>query len=134
VRSLFARKAAEDSVATQVHFRTSPEAVWNRLIFFEEVPGRPPFILRVLLPHLVRSEGYETGVGAAVQCTYAGGDDAELSYRSRLSRAVRRAATEDAVVVLRSFAEPPPELETNQAENDRSMLWGVVDIRRAHGF
>jgi hypothetical protein len=65
VRSLFARKAAEDSVATQVHFRTSPEAVWNRLIFFEEVPGRPPFILRVLLPHPVRSEGYETGVGGS---------------------------------------------------------------------
>jgi hypothetical protein len=61
-------------------------------------------------------------------------DGAELSYRSRLSRAVRRAATDDAVVVLRSFAEPPPELETNQAESDRSMLWGVVDIRSAHAL
>ena len=61
-------------------------------------------------------------------------DGAELSYRSRLFRAVRRAATDDAVVVLRSFAEPPPELETNQAESDRSMLWGAVDIRSAQAF
>ena len=74
VRSLFARKPTEDSVATKVHFDASPEAVWNRLIFFEEVPGRPPFILRLLLPHPVRSEGDKSDVGAAVQCTYKGGD------------------------------------------------------------
>jgi len=74
VRSLFARKATEDSVATKVHFHASPEAVWNRLMFFEEVPGRPPFILRLLLPHPVRSEGDKSDVGAAVQCTYKGGD------------------------------------------------------------
>jgi len=61
-------------------------------------------------------------------------DGAELSYRSRLSRAVRRAASDDAVVVLRSFAEPSPDLETNYAESDRSMLWGVVDIRSALEF
>ncbi len=61
-------------------------------------------------------------------------DGAEPSYRSRLSRAVRRAATEEAVIVLRSFAEPPPGLDTNHAECDRSMLWGVVDIRKAHTF
>jgi hypothetical protein len=61
-------------------------------------------------------------------------DGAEPGYRSRLSRAVRRAATEEAVVVLRSFAEPPPGLDSNHAECDRSMLWGVVDIRSAQTF
>ena len=61
-------------------------------------------------------------------------DGTEPSYRSRISRAVRRAATKDAVVVLRSFGEPPPELATNYAEYDRAMLWGVVDVRSAHSL
>jgi hypothetical protein len=229
-----------------MHCQASPEAVWKRLMFFEEVPGRPPWVLRLLLPDPVRSEGEKSGIGAVVQCTYAVGDlvkritavdppfhlgfevveqrlgiegcvlaprflsflparfgavmrkrlergfarhanasnpyapallqgateealpragqirfalgdaasllescaprsfdafalsnildGAEASYRSRLYRAVRRAATDDAVVVLRSFAEPPPELETNHAERDRSMLWGVVDIHSAHAL
>jgi hypothetical protein len=78
VRSLFARQATEDSVATKVHFHASPEAVWNLLMSFEEVPGRPPFILRLLLPHPVRSEGDKSDVGAAVRCTYkrSNGDSA----------------------------------------------------------
>jgi S-adenosylmethionine:diacylglycerol 3-amino-3-carboxypropyl transferase len=61
-------------------------------------------------------------------------DGTGSSYRNRLSRAVRRAATEDAVVVLRSFEEPPPGLTTNYAERDRAMLWGIVDVRSAHAF
>ena len=58
-------------------------------------------------------------------------DGAALTYRERLSRAVRHAAAEGAVVVLRSFAEPIRHQDRNHAELDRSMLWGIVDVRSA---
>lgn len=57
-------------------------------------------------------------------------DGARASYRERLLAAVRRAARGDASVVLRSFGEPRAEMANNQAENDRAMLWGIVDVRR----
>jgi hypothetical protein len=61
-------------------------------------------------------------------------DGAEPAYRARLARAVRRASTEEAIVVLRSFGEPAPGIENNYAEADRSMLWGVVDVRGVQAF
>jgi S-adenosylmethionine:diacylglycerol 3-amino-3-carboxypropyl transferase len=57
-------------------------------------------------------------------------DGAEATYRDRLLSAAKRASAPEAVIVLRSFAEPAGVTTTNRAEDDRSMLWGIVDVRR----
>jgi S-adenosylmethionine:diacylglycerol 3-amino-3-carboxypropyl transferase len=57
-------------------------------------------------------------------------DGAGREYRARLDRAVRRAARKRAVVVVRSFREPPDGLRGNLAAHERSMLWGIVEARR----
>ncbi|MGA7916763.1 MAG: hypothetical protein WCA00_16130 [Candidatus Acidiferrales bacterium] len=73
VSRLFARRPLKEAVATRIRLDGNPETVWNHLLFYEEVPGRPPFPLQVLLPHPVRTEGVKTRVGATVRCTYRGG-------------------------------------------------------------
>jgi S-adenosylmethionine:diacylglycerol 3-amino-3-carboxypropyl transferase len=61
-------------------------------------------------------------------------DGATPAYRARLARAVRHAASSRAVVVWRSFAEPPGIRHTNLAAEDRALLWGIVDVRPARDF
>lgn len=70
---LFAREAVCEAVATRVHLNASPEMVWNHIMLYEEVPGQPPFLLRALLPHPLRTEGDKTRVGATVCCAYREG-------------------------------------------------------------
>ncbi len=71
---LIAGKAVSEVVATRLHLDASPEAVWNHIMFYEEVPGRPPLLLGALLPQPVRTEGDKTRVGAMIRCVYKGGD------------------------------------------------------------
>ncbi len=58
-------------------------------------------------------------------------DGANGPYQQRLLAAVQHAAAPDAIVVLRSFREPNGSTPTNPACQDRSMLWGIVDVRPA---
>jgi S-adenosylmethionine:diacylglycerol 3-amino-3-carboxypropyl transferase len=58
-------------------------------------------------------------------------DGAPMGYVRRLYRAVRHAATQDAIVVMRSFAEPASAAENNFAARDRSLLWGAVNVTQA---
>lgn len=43
-------------------------------MLYEEVPGRPSLLLRMLLPQPVRTEGDKTRVGSSVRCVYQAGD------------------------------------------------------------
>jgi S-adenosylmethionine:diacylglycerol 3-amino-3-carboxypropyl transferase len=56
-------------------------------------------------------------------------DGAGSDYRDRLHAAVARAASPGAIVVSRSFGEPAADARFNRAAQDRSMLWGIVDVR-----
>jgi hypothetical protein len=71
---LFSGQQATESVMTSVFFHANPETVWQRMLSYEEVPTRPPLILRALLPLPLRTVGDKTSLGAAVQCHYGGGD------------------------------------------------------------
>jgi S-adenosylmethionine:diacylglycerol 3-amino-3-carboxypropyl transferase len=55
-------------------------------------------------------------------------------YRERLGTAVQRAASKDAVVIWRSFAEPANPNIPNHARRDRAMLWGTLHIQPAEDF
>lgn len=73
LRPFVSRKPSGETVSTRLHLQAEPGAVWDRITFYEEIPERPPFLLRFLLPCPVRSEGGKTCVGATVRCTYEGG-------------------------------------------------------------
>jgi S-adenosylmethionine:diacylglycerol 3-amino-3-carboxypropyl transferase len=59
-------------------------------------------------------------------------DGTEPAYGERLMAAVRHSAQDGAVVVLRSFMEPPPGESTEWAARDRSMLWGRLTLEKVH--
>jgi hypothetical protein len=61
-------------------------------------------------------------------------DGAPPEYQRRLFAALKRAGTPEAVVVLRSFADPLEDRPFNVAAQDRSMLWGRVEVRPVRAF
>jgi hypothetical protein len=54
-------------------FAAPPEQVWQGLTFYEELGGRPPLHLRLLLPVPIGNEGRVSEVGDEATCLYEGG-------------------------------------------------------------
>ena len=61
------------SVVTSMIFAAPPERVWKGLVFYEELGGRPPLHLRLLLPVPIRNVGKVSVVGDEATCLYEGG-------------------------------------------------------------
>lgn len=61
-------------------------------------------------------------------------DGANPAYEHRLLAAVKHAAASEALVVLRSFRKSESSAKKNYASQDRSILWGRVEICPAEAF
>ena len=70
---LFPPSVAIDVVTTTATFDAPPDDVWERMMFYEEVPHRPSLLLRTFLPTPVRTQGGSKEAGSVVACTYSRG-------------------------------------------------------------
>jgi hypothetical protein len=61
------------SVITCQDFLEPAGAVWDALMFYEEIAEDRPFLLRHFLPTPIRTEGCKSEVGSDVKCQYVGG-------------------------------------------------------------
>ena len=61
------------SVTTYQDFFAPTDAVWEALIFYEDVAAERPFVLRRFLPTPIGTEGRKSEVGAEIKCQYVGG-------------------------------------------------------------
>ena len=86
---LFAGAAVDAEVATRMTFDAGPEAIWHGIMFYEEVPGRPPFPLSIFMPTPVLTRGTKSHAGAIVECMYTSGDLLKRITEVDLGRAIR---------------------------------------------
>lgn len=61
---------SQDTIVTGFRFGASPKQVWDGLMFYEQIPRRPPLLLRLLLPMPMRAEGRRSAVGDETKCVY----------------------------------------------------------------
>jgi len=69
---LFGGSATQESLATRLHIEAPPESVWREILFYEDVPGRPPALLAVMLSP-VGTRGDKSHAGASIECRYKQG-------------------------------------------------------------
>ena len=124
------RKRLERSFSN--HPNRTNNFAW-RLILDRELPEHParapitiaPRLLCADVVHFLESCAPDRYDGFSLSNIL---DGAESDYATKLWAAVHRAARPGAVIVLRSFQEPTNDSERSWASQDRSMLWGRIQI------
>lgn len=64
---------ASTEVVTRGVLDAPPGAVWDALMFYEQIDERPPWLLRLLLPEPLGTEGPKENEGDEALCRYRGG-------------------------------------------------------------
>jgi len=62
-----------DAVVSAAVLPAPLSSVWNALVFYEQLEGRPSWVLRLLLPVPVRTERRAWTTGAEIRCLYDSG-------------------------------------------------------------
>lgn len=70
---IFGGSPRRESVSTHVRMAANPETLWRCIQFYEEIPGKPPLLLRALIPAPLRTQGEKTTEGSIVFCEYERG-------------------------------------------------------------
>lgn len=73
VGRLFPQNSVVEAITTHAEFAQPPAVLWQCLMFYEDVPLRPPLLLRLFLPAPVKTDRSDKRVGTAVECTYTAG-------------------------------------------------------------
>ena len=112
---------------------------YARALFLGEPPRMPPFAPELLDMQQAEAAAFlETQPAGRFDALTLSNilDAASTEFRHRLFAAVRHAAAPEALVVVRSFREcliGGVKLDgVNRAADDRSMLWGTVQVLRAN--
>ncbi|HVV84110.1 MAG TPA: SRPBCC family protein [Kofleriaceae bacterium] len=72
-RELVQASPATAVVSTAISIKASAQAIWDRLLFYEQIDERPPWHLRLLLPVPIETIGKKKDVGDEARCVYEGG-------------------------------------------------------------
>lgn len=136
-------------IVTRRTVDAAPEKVWRSLMFYEQIDASPPWLLRLLLPLPLGTEGSKAAVGDQATCLYQGGHllkrvlqidpgryyefavveqqldfggDLRLAGGSYSLRAAERGTTEIAITTRYTGGRRP------------RLLWGPVEAVVCHRF
>ena len=73
VESILYEPYGPETVRTMKLIPADSSRVWDTLMFYEEVPQRPPLIMRIALPHPLFAFGSTAHVGDVKTCVYSKG-------------------------------------------------------------
>jgi len=136
------------TVVTATLCHASPEAVWRGIMYYEQIPDRPPLLLRLLLPVPIRTVGEKSTVGDEALCEYVGGHLRKRVTEVEPARFYRFAVVEQALGVhgtrlmggtyrieTRDDGRTELALETRYTGGRRPRwLWKPIEAAVCHAF